>query len=487
MNTFTGSPGLPVSQCEKSSRINGLIGRTLRSPGSPALELTQDQAEVAAEMLAFARGETPHAVATLAGYAGVGKTTVVAHVVDELVGGPDFVSMRVAVCAPTHKAVSVLSEKMGGLPVELVTLHSLLGLRMTTNEDGSHGTREEQGACTLHDYDLAVIDEASMIGAGLFEAILSKRSRCRILFVGDPAQLPPVEDSEALSPAFGPAVPLHWSLSQVVRQAQGNPIIRLATVARRCIEARQDFSLAMLGAQLVAGDDAFVALQPGSVAEVARLVADAISHGQDTRAVAWDNATVQAINANVHALVHAGRGDYPDGTLLMAQEAFSAVDGRTASRKVHVRNSALLTVTAVFAGKHPDEPGRLAWRLQVDMDGQPLDCWVAADQRQWQADISAQFAEYRRLKLREQMAGGAERYALREQARHASAAGWALRARYAPLRYAYAMTVHKAQGSTFDAVVMAWDSFQRCRDVQQRNRLAYVALTRTRKFAVVCA
>jgi exodeoxyribonuclease V len=442
-------------------------------------------------MVAFARGETPYAVATLEGYAGVGKTTVVGHVVETLVGGeptPFDDVLRVVVCAPTHKAVSVLAEKMGHLfVVELVTLHSVLGLRLQTNADGTQGTREEQGACTLHEFDLAVIDEASMIGPGMFEAILSKRSRCRILFVGDPAQLPPVEDSDALSPAFGPAVPVHWRLSQVVRQAKDNPIIRMATVARQCIELRQDFSLAVLGSQLQPGDDAFVALQPGSVAEVAHLVADAICHGQDTRAMAWDNATVQAINANVHALVHAGRGEYPDGTLLMAQEAFTAVDSDNLSRKVHVRNSALLTVTAVHAGQHPDELGRRAWRLQVVTDGHALECWVAADQRQWQADISGHFAEYRRLKLREQMASGPERHALREQARHASASGWALRARYAPLRYAYAMTVHKAQGSTFDAVVIAWDSFQRCRDVQQRNRLAYVGLTRTRRFAVVCA
>ena len=85
------------------------------------------------------------------------------------------------------------------------------------------------------------------------------------------------------------------------------------------------------------------------------------------------------------------------------------------------------------------------------------------------------------------MAAGGEARSLREAASESSAAGWALKARYAPLRYAYAMTVHKSQGSTFDAVVLAWDSFQKSRDVQLRNRLAYVALTRTRKFAVVCA
>ena len=89
--------------------------------------------------------------------------------------------------------------------------------------------------------------------------------------------------------------------------------------------------------------------------------------------------------------------------------------------------------------------------------------------------------------MREQMVHGSEREALRRQASEASRSGWALKARFAPVRYAYAMTVHKSQGSTFDAVVLAWDSFMRSRDTQLRNRLAYVALTRTRRFAVVCA
>lgn len=49
------------------------------------------------------------------------------------------------------------------------------------------------------------------------------------------------------------------------------------------------------------------------------------------------------------------------------------------------------------------------------------------------------------------------------------------------------MTVHKAQGSTFGAVVLAWDSFQRCPDISARTRLLYVALTRTAKFALIVA
>jgi len=461
------------------------------------INLTPAQQAVADQMLAFCAGQTGHSMATLSGYAGVGKTTVVAHVVGALAA--DMLS--IIVLAPTHKALAVLAEKLGAAGVETATLQSALALKVKDMPDGQQQTEDTGEPGSLRDFSLAIIDEASMLSAGMFATALSKRGRCRLLFVGDPAQLPPVdqepgarrtEQGPAFSPAFGEQVPLHWALTEVVRQAQENPIIRLATAARQCIQAGTSFDLQVMSDQLHDGDQDFLAMQPGGVVEISHLVADAIAHGQDTRALAFDNATVQAVNANVHAMVYPGQGDYPKGTLLMAQDGFTAAlpgtEGLLKRTNVAVRNSALLTVVSCIEQPHPDEPARAAYKLELEAEGGGrLVCWVAIDQRQCQADISECFSEYRRLKMREQMVHGSEREALRRQASEASRAGWALKARFAPVRYAYAMTVHKSQGSTFDAVVLAWDSFQKSREVQLRNRLAYVALTRTRRFAVVCA
>lgn len=498
-NTLLRSPvsGSPVGQkpnehAGSDRRPPPVSGRNdgLRSP----VLLTPSQEAVSREMLEFCRGESEHSIATLMGYAGVGKTTVVAHVVHALADE----GLRIVVLAPTHKALAVLSEKIDDDSVSTMTLQSALALKVSERPDGTQIVVDKGEEGSLRDYQLAIVDEASMVSDAMFSTALIKRRRCRLLFVGDPAQLPPVDQSAAdpkradaggLSPAFSELVPLQWRLTEVVRQAQGNPIIRMATAARGCIDAGREFSLRTMSDNLQEGDDDFMAMQPGGVLEAARLVADAIRYGQDTRALAWDNNTVQAINAHVHSMVHPGKGDYPDGTLLMAQDGFTGILAQTDSRtKVPVRNSALLTVRGCRAARHEADPMREAYELELEDDSHlRLKCWFAVDQRQWQADISECFAEYRRIKLREQLAHGPERDALNKQARASSDAGWALRTRFAPLRYAYAMTVHKSQGSTFDAVVLAWDSFQRCRDVQMRNRLAYVALTRTRKFAVVCA
>jgi exodeoxyribonuclease V len=468
-----------------------------------SIELTPSQAAVAAEMTSFCLGQTPYAVATLAGYAGVGKTTVVARVVGDL----DKAGLRVMVLAPTHKALSVLADKLGGADVDTATLQSALALKLKDLPDGQQQTEDTGEPGSLRDYQVAIIDEASMVSAAMFATALSKRGAARLLFVGDPAQLPPVDQSaqgaasgEAsekkvgpeLSPAFGDAVPLHWRLTEVVRQAQENPIIRLATAARQCIDGGQEFDLRMMGEHLRAGDDKFLAMQSGSVVDVAGLVADAIAHGQDTRALALDNQTVQAVNAHVHAMVYSGRGAYPAGTQLIAQDGFTGwvpeSIGQPKWQKLLVRNATLLTVLGCEESPHPAEPARPAYKLVLQNEGgTQLVCWVPVQPQQWQADISEHFAQYRRLKLREKIVQAGEARSLREQANRSSAAGWELKARFAPLRYAYAMTVHKAQGSTFDAVVLAWESFGKSRCIQTRNRLAYVALTRTRKYAVVCA
>lgn len=449
------------------------------------MNLTQDQQMVCDAIVEFATGASRSAasVATLAGYAGVGKTTVVAHAVAALP-----VEMRVVVAAPTHKAVAVLREKLDGQPVEFATIHSLLGLRLKETDDGGHKI-EPEGDASLHSFDFAVVDECSMIGEALFASVLSRRGSCRVLFVGDPAQLPPVEAAPgAVSPAFGVHVPLHWKLTEVVRQARENPIIRVATVARERIAEQREFSLRDVTDATGPGDESFLGVYAGSDWQVADMTADAIQAGIEVRALAFDNNTVQRVNQMVHGILHPGARPWVVGAPVIAQQPFSMSTGLM-SKRVHVQNSELLSVEAVEEEGHPDEPHRAAWRIRLKRgDGSQGDVYVVCDERALQADIGSAFDEHRRAKLAAgQATSTSDSGRLREQAREASNRGWALRNRYAPIRLAYAMTVHKSQGSTFDATVIAWQSFQRCRDIGQRSRLAYVALTRTSKFTAIVA
>lgn len=186
-----------------------------------AITLTAAQQHALDAILAFAQGQHGASMMTLAGYAGTGKTTVVSELVTRLAD-----QLHIAVAAPTNKAVGVLREKVASqnlvAAVDFGSIHSFLGLRLREQDDGAHACVSD-GVSTLHEFDLVIVDEASMLSQSLFAQIVMKLQSTRVLFVGDPAQLPPVDDGGAESPAFS-CVQHRVQLADIIRQAEGSPI-----------------------------------------------------------------------------------------------------------------------------------------------------------------------------------------------------------------------------------------------------------------------
>ena len=122
-------------------------------------------------------------LSVLIGPAGTGKTTLLRALVEQLPGD------RMVLLAPTGKARVQLATKVGG-GVTTATLASFLRLSGRYDEQrylvlDEHATRE--------DANLVVIDEASMLTEEMLAATLDAfRSIKRLVFVGDPRQLPPI-------------------------------------------------------------------------------------------------------------------------------------------------------------------------------------------------------------------------------------------------------------------------------------------------------
>src|ERR1700676_302020 len=125
------------------------------------------------------------------GYAGTGKTSCMREVARR-VGASNA---RFAYTAPTNKAAKVLREIVG----QASTIYSLLGLRVDKNGETkqiAHGKPVD-----LSDLDVIVVDEASMVNAHLFDLLsdIADKFNLKVVFMGDPAQLPPVKESESLA------------------------------------------------------------------------------------------------------------------------------------------------------------------------------------------------------------------------------------------------------------------------------------------------
>jgi AAA domain len=143
----------------------------------------------------------------LHGLAGTGKTTVLARLARQ--------QNNATLIAPTGKAASVLARKTG-LPV--LTMHKLLCTPEEDLEGNLIGWKRRWPSGALAG-QIALVDEASMVGADLADDLLD--TGIRIVAAGDPGQLPPVQQV----PFFTHP---NFMLQQIRRQAAGSPIIRQA-------------------------------------------------------------------------------------------------------------------------------------------------------------------------------------------------------------------------------------------------------------------
>lgn len=471
--------------------------------------LTDAQSAALGTLTRFACGETDHAMALMEGHAGTGKTTLVGRLLRATT------QLKVAVAAPTNKAVRVLREKImaagvavDDAPVEpggwdrrarpgyvsFGSIHSFLGLQLAEREDGTQECKAAR-APSLHEYDLVIVDECSMIGMELFQRIVVSRREALVLFVGDSAQLPPVEPGENISPTFS-RVQLKITLSEVVRQAADNPIIALSIMIRQAIEADRRVDPVAMASVLPP-----LPSKAGLVAGDARTVTDfalwEIRAGRDARVVAFTNAAVQGYNFRIHEALH-GVTERPFviGERVIVHQQCDALEtdaeGRPDGASTTLITSEEATVRQVIERRHPLWQEIPACQLVLERDDKDtVSVYMADRPADIDLEVSEQFGEWRRLKRQAEAlaAQGRHREAneAREQAKAASGKAWALRRAYAPLRHAYAVTAHKSQGSTFDTAVVDYKDLARMRSAFGFNRALYVATTRASQHLAIVA
>ncbi|MEI6455790.1 MAG: AAA family ATPase [bacterium] len=224
--------------------VNSIISRLREEfPYEP----TEGQERLLGELAVFLTisWKQSNALFILRGYAGTGKTTIVKSLVDVL----KSIGKRAVLLAPTGRAAKVLASYTGK-PAN--TIHRKIYIAWT-NKDGMIDLKPQKN---YHKHTLFIVDEASMIqhaiaaeGAlfgrrnlldDLFQYVQSGEN-CRLLFIGDAAQLPPVGmdespalDSKFLSTTYHLSIDT-FELTEVVRQTRESGILVNATRIRNQI------------------------------------------------------------------------------------------------------------------------------------------------------------------------------------------------------------------------------------------------------------
>ena len=210
------------------------------------VEPTPCQDAMLRQTAAFVTGDDAD-ILVVNGYAGTGKTTAIAAVIDSL----SSLKVPCVLLAPTGRSAKVLSG-YAGRPAQ--TIHKGIYRQKSVGDDGfgQFSLTPNKARSTLF-----VVDEVSLIGiegvqqgsggahfgsGNLLEDLVTfvrNGSDCRLILIGDSAQLPPVgmEESPALSPDFmeGFGGVVYATLKMVVRQARESGILHNATRLRELI------------------------------------------------------------------------------------------------------------------------------------------------------------------------------------------------------------------------------------------------------------
>lgn len=298
--------------------IDELKYKILQQFGFPP---TQEQAHALEVFAEFLTDRDPHAVMILRGSAGTGKTTLSGAIVRTL----KEIRQKVMLLAPTGRAAKVFSLNSGS---PAYTIH-----RRIYREKSFSGV---EGQFNLNDNfytdTLFMVDEASMI-ANMGLGGMSFGSGCllddlvhfvyqgrndRLLLIGDKAQLPPVgeEESPALHAAMLEGYGLkvyECDLNEVLRQSEESGILYNATMIRQMITHDDITQLPKIH---FAG---YSDIKPMPGAELIEALADSYHHVglDDTIVVTRSNKRANIFNQGIRNMVLDREEELSQGDILM--------------------------------------------------------------------------------------------------------------------------------------------------------------------------
>ena len=169
--------------------------------------------ELSPEQAAAVRAIAACRCAVLTGGPGCGKTTTTEVIVRLF----DHLGLRVVLAAPTGRAAQRMAEVIGR---EAKTLHRLLEWR-----GGAFARNQEQPLAA----DVLIVDECSMLDISLTASLLKALPRdCRLLLIGDADQLPAVGAGNVLGDIIASGRVAVFRLTRIFRQAQRSKIIEFA-------------------------------------------------------------------------------------------------------------------------------------------------------------------------------------------------------------------------------------------------------------------
>ena len=416
-----------VELWEMERRLGGALGMRARAASAELFpEPRRPEVDVSDEQWGVVELVRTRPLVLLTGLPGAGKT----HTQRVLVEIARRARKRVLLCAPTGKAARRMRDLTGH---EAMTIHRALAY--SPLEDAF---QRDEGWPLSDDYDLVIVDEASMLSLELADALFAAAGDCHVLLVGDTDQLPPIGPGRVLADLVASEVVPRVHLTAIYRQAARSLIIQSA---RRINAGELPF---------LSFDEARAAL--GHEAEFDEDFYFVARHGPESMREAVLDAVCERIPArfgldprtDVMTLVPMRRG--PVGMESLNEELERRLN--PGDRPVVLARAGLRVGSRIVQTKNDYTPGRDVMNGEVAFI-------LGYDDEEGEALLSLDDGE-RELVV---PVSALETYDL-----------------------AWALTVHRSQGSQFPAVVAPWSTAY---SVMLSRALLYTAVTRAQRLCML--
>ncbi len=439
---------------------------------------TEGQKLLAEKMADFITAQTQDIIFLLKGYAGTGKTSMVSALVKTL----DVFKIPTVLLAPTGRAAKVLSTYTGK---SAFTIHKKI-YRQKSSSDGTGNfviDRNLQKNCFF------IVDEASMISNSSFDASVFGTGRllddlyeyiysgqnCRLVLVGDTAQLPPVgmDISPALDASelemYGAEIE-EVELTDVVRQEMDSGILYNATMLRELI-TEDDFFGDYFPIEL----EGFPDIQRIGGGDLIEKISECYDRygEQQTMVITRSNKRANKFNQGIRSTILYKDAELTVGDLLMVVKNNYYWIGED-ERLDFIANGDIVEVKAIRRYEELYGYRFADVSLQfLDYDNQEVDCKIFLNTLNIE---TASFSNEHNQKLFHavaedymDIASKKKRWEKIRENPHFNAL---------QVKFAYAVTCHKAQGGQWDAVFI--DQGYLVEDMLNKEflRWLYTAFTR---------
>jgi DNA replication protein DnaC len=461
------------------------------------LGLNQDQSVAFEEIVNFLENPQNSAI-ILKGYAGTGKTYLVKKILEYITYTTD--NKSIGISAPTNKAVGVLYNSslqsgMNGYIFEDIfdmkksivysTIHKMLGLKEVITDNGDQlFMLDTFNKSNLLKYDYLVVDEVSMLDDKICHDIMKFSKKLKIIFMGDPAQIPPVNKLDSIP--FQKNSPYDFKtveLKQIMRQKGDHPVVDLSFKIRENLFRKQP--LPVLNTELNSNGNGIIFID--SQTEKSKIkgllkeyfICDNYKNNSDYfKVIAWKNKTINYINNVARELMygenHESNPYFPGESLIVMKPIFKYnID--TGTYQIVFNTSEDLKVLDV---KIVDQLFHINnhW---VTLKGYELKVNAYNPKNPEKPYTNTIFVVHKdSLKEYENVLKMTKDYAKKtkdskEWAKYYTVLKWS-----ANVAYSYAITAHKSQGSTYKNALILEEDIDQNNKTLERNRIKYTVYSR---------